>query len=110
MGEGNFRMGRKLTYLCCYGYKIRFANNPFDYIHNEEQHVTNPDATVLLDYNATVLEDRYEFDPQVATYLLDYKKGMTIALGLYSDDILSNDRFQRFFDSLLLEYGKDIRS
>jgi hypothetical protein len=98
------------NYLCCYGYKIRFANNPFDYIHNEEQHVTNPNATVLLDYNATVLEDRYEFDPQVATYLLDYKKGMTIALGLYSDDILSNDRFQRFFDSLLLEYGRDIRN
>jgi hypothetical protein len=98
------------NYLCCYGYKIRFANNPFDYIHNEEQHVTNPDATVLLDYNATDLEDRYKFDPKVATYLLDYKKGMTIALGLYSDDILSNDRFQRFFDSLLLEYGRDIRN
>jgi N,N-dimethylformamidase beta subunit-like, C-terminal len=98
------------NYLCCYGYKIRFGNNPFDYTHNEEQYITNPDVTVLLDYNATVLEERYQFDPRIATYKLDYNKGMVIALGLYSEDILSNSRFQRFFDSLLLEYGRGIRN
>jgi hypothetical protein len=56
------------------------------------------------------LEDRYQFDPRIVTYQLNYNKGMVIALGLYSEDILSNDRFQRFFDSLLLEYGGGIRN
>ena len=41
----------------------------------------------------------------VATYELNYNKGKVIALGLYSDDIINNGVFDRFFDSLLVKYA-----
>ena len=41
----------------------------------------------------------------VATYELNYGKGRTIALGIYSDDIIENGQFDRFFDSLIVKYG-----
>ena len=93
------------NYLCCYGDHIRFDNNPFGAIHNEEQHITNSNVKILLDYNAT------ETDPKprqftIATLGLTYHKGRVIALGLYTDDLLfKNDRFLRFFDSLLFQYA-----
>ena len=56
---------------------------PFGIEHDEEQHITNPKAKILLDYNAT--ED--EPNPRkfaVATYELDYKKGKVISLSIYT--------------------------
>jgi glycine cleavage system H lipoate-binding protein len=91
------------NYLCCWEDKILLNNNPFGMEHDEEQHITNPRAKILLDYNAT--ED--EPNPRkfiVATYELDYKKGKVITLGFYSDHLKKNDRFWRFFDSLLYQY------
>ena len=29
---------------------VKFANNPFNYAHHEEQHLTNPNDTILLNY------------------------------------------------------------
>jgi N,N-dimethylformamidase beta subunit-like, C-terminal len=100
------------NYLCCYGDTVNFANNPFNYTHNEEQHITNPNVKILLDYNATLLKHRngttYISHPKVATYEFDYKKGKVIGLGLYSDDLLwlNNERFMRYFDSLLFKYAR----
>jgi hypothetical protein len=100
------------NYLCCYGSIVNFANNPFNYTHNEEQYITNPSAKILLDYNATLIKHRngtvYVTNPKVATYEFHYKKGKVIGLGLYSDDLLwpNNERFMRFFDSLLFKYAR----
>ncbi|MGE0243577.1 MAG: hypothetical protein AB7P56_06580 [Nitrososphaeraceae archaeon] len=41
----------------------------------------------------------------IATYEHIYSKGKVIALGLYSDDIISNGVFDRFFDSILIKYA-----
>jgi N,N-dimethylformamidase beta subunit-like, C-terminal len=99
------------NYFCCYGDIFNFANNPFNYTHNEEQYITNPNAKILLDYNATVLPHSTESTnlnhPKIATYEFNYRNGKVIGLGLYSDDILwsNNERFLRFFDSLLFKYA-----
>ena len=96
------------NYLCCFGDDIRFANNPFGVIHNEEQYITNPNTKILLNYNATENESNPR-DFIIATYELDYKKGKVIALGLYTDDLLFyNERFKRFFDSLMFQYALGI--
>ena len=117
------------NYLC-YSCNITFANNPFGYKHHEEQFITNPEVKILLDYNATLSEGCFEQpckvqevksnnsdiennkDPtkisknvRIAAYEHDYKKGKVIALGIYPDGALMNDdRFNRFFDSILLKY------
>jgi len=92
------------NFLCCWSLKIKFNNNPFEMGHDEEQHITNPKAKILLDYNAT--ED--EPNPRkftVASYEMDYKKGKVIALGLYTDHFTKNERFWKFFDSLWYQYA-----
>jgi hypothetical protein len=41
----------------------------------------------------------------IATYQLNYQKGKVIALGIYADDIVTNSKFVKYFDSLLLKYA-----
>ena len=102
------------NYLC-YSCDITFTNNPFRYIHHEENYVTNPNDIILLDYNATdnnnATDYNYKTDIRhvIATYELNYGRGKVIALGIYSDDIIANGKFDRFLDSLLLQYGPRIR-
>jgi len=85
----------------------KFANNPFNYLPHEEQYVTNPNDIILLNYNATMppsnLTDKGSV--VIATYELNYLKGRVIALGLYSDDIMTNGSFDRYFDNLVLQYA-----
>jgi N,N-dimethylformamidase beta subunit-like, C-terminal len=117
------------NYLC-YSCNITFANNPFEYKHHEEQFITNPEVKILLDYNATISEHNNlqevksnnsdienNKDPtkisknvRIAAYEHDYKKGKVIALGIYPDGALMNDdRFNRFFDSILLKYTESLK-
>jgi N,N-dimethylformamidase beta subunit-like, C-terminal len=95
------------NYCECYDVDIRFGNNPFGVRHNEEQFITNPDAKVILDYQA-YNASKSKFLPsdfKIATYELGYQKGKVITLGLYTDDLLFyNDKFRQFFDSLLYYY------
>jgi hypothetical protein len=92
------------NYACCFSYEFTFHNDPFGITHVEEQAVTNPKAKILLDYNATINKP----DPGryvIATYELEYKKGKVITLGLYTvNKLFENERFLRFFDSLLFQY------
>jgi hypothetical protein len=91
-----------LCYLC----KIRFLNNPFGYKHHEEQYLTNNKDVILMNYDADLLLQRYHppiAKPVVAAYELNYQKGKVIVLGLYSDDIIFNGKFDKFFDRLLLQ-------
>jgi len=89
----------------------KFANNPFDYLPHEEQYTTNPKDVILLNYNAKVpsnIARDISNDTRgivVATYELNYLKGKVIALGLYSDDIITNGSFDRYFDNLVLQYA-----
>jgi hypothetical protein len=102
------------NYLC-YSCEITFANNPFGYRHHEEQYLTNPDDLILLNFNATIqsnsetssMSDKNDSDKQfvIATYELNYQKGKVIALGIYSDDIISEGSFDRYLDSLVLKYA-----
>jgi hypothetical protein len=41
----------------------------------------------------------------IATYELIYQKGKVIALGIYADDIITNNKFDKYFDNLLLRYA-----
>lgn len=91
------------NYLC-YKCVSRFVNDPFGYKPHEEQYVTNPKDIVLLNYNASVPETLFHTKPVIASYELNYKNGRVISLGIYSDDIISNGKFQRYLDSLLLQY------
>ncbi len=89
----------------------KFVNNPFDYLPHEEQYTTNPKDVILLNYNATIPSNisrdisNKTGSIVVATYELNYLKGKVIALGLYSDDIITNGSFDRYFDNLVLQYA-----
>jgi hypothetical protein len=86
---------------------IIFGNNPFGYLKHEEQFITNPNVTILLDYNVTlpsINPDDFR-DFRIAAYEHNYKKGKVVDFGIYlSDDVSNNERFIRFFDSILLKY------
>ena len=94
-----------LCYLC----KIIFLNNPFGYKHHEEQYLTNPNDKILMNYNAVVMSTKKYHPPVarpvIATYKLNYQKGKVIVLGIYSDDVISNSKFDKFFDGLLLQHA-----
>jgi hypothetical protein len=88
-------------------YLTIFGNNPFGYGGNEEQFITNPKVTILLDYNASISTKNITkpHDFRVAAYEYNYKKGKVIALGIYpSAEVLNNERFLQFLDSILLKY------
>jgi hypothetical protein len=95
------------SYLC-YSCEITFTNDPFEYRHHEEQYITNPHDIILLNYNASLSNHPIQMRPVIATYELNYQKGKVISLGIYSDDIIGNGRFDRFFDSLLLQYASKV--
>ena len=93
------------NYKCCFSYQFIFRNDPFGITHVEEQYVTNPKVRILLDYNATINRpDPGQF--VIATYELEYKKGRVITLGIWTvNKLFENERFLRFFDSLLFQYS-----
>lgn len=96
------------NYLC-YRCVNRFSNDPFGYIPHEEQYITNPHDIILLNYDASLSKSVLKSKPVIASYELNYQRGRVIALGIYSDDIISNGRFDRYLDSLLLQYDIKIR-
>jgi len=82
---------------------VTFANDPFEYKHHEEQYITNHNDTILINYDATLItKHQIKYKPVIATYELHYKNGHVIALGLYSDDILDNVKFDKYFGTLLM--------
>ena len=96
------------NYLC-YSCKIVFLNNHFGYKHHEEQYLTNPKDMILMNYNALVMSTKNYHPPMakpvIAAYQLNYQKGKVIVLGIYSDDIITNGKFDKFFDVLLLQHA-----
>ena len=79
---------------------------------HEEQYLTNPKDVVLINYNATspaAFISNKSGGVVVATYEINYLKGKVIALGLYSDDIMTNGSFDRYLNHLLLQYAVKTR-
>ncbi len=97
------------NYLC-YSCNVTFGNNPFNYKHHEEQYVPPCCSTgdrILWNYKASITKkDSKPEKILIATYERNYKKGKVIALGIYSDDLMTNKKFINFLDSLLLRYTK----
>ncbi len=76
-----------------------------EYKHHEEQYITNHNDTILTNYDARLeTKQHVSYKPVIATYELHYKKGRVIVLGLYSDDILDNLKFDKYFDTLLMQH------
>jgi hypothetical protein len=90
----------------CFSCNVTFVYNPFQYKHHEEQYLTNPNDLILLNYHASASINQPKIvHPIIATYELNYQKGKVIALGIYSDDIIANGEFDKYFDSLLVKYA-----
>ncbi|HJS64509.1 MAG TPA: N,N-dimethylformamidase beta subunit family domain-containing protein [Nitrososphaeraceae archaeon] len=85
------------NYGCGSSCSIDFNNNPFSYVHHEEQYVTNPNARILIDYQA-----QSKFNYLIAAYELEYGNGNVISFGIFGDDVISNKDFIQFFDDLFL--------
>ena len=72
---------------------------------HEEQYVSNPKDIILLNYNPLAVQNTINKNITIASYELSYVKGIIIAIGMYSDDIIQNKEFDRFFDNLIVKYA-----
>jgi hypothetical protein len=91
-----------LCYLCV----KKFRNNPFNYFSHEEQYITNLKDIILLNYKPIELPNAPKSNVAIATYELNYGKGKVIALGIYSDDIIQNENFDKYFVKLLFRLSQ----
>lgn len=78
---------------------IEFNNNPFSYLHHEEQYITNPNVNILIDYKA---QSKYNY--LIAAYELEYGNGKVISFGIFGDDIIHDKEFLRYFDQLFFSH------
>ena len=88
-----------ICYLCI----TKFSVDPFNYKSHEEQMLTNPKDVILLNYDVSGFKSSFHHPTKnivVATYELKYGKGKVIALSIFSDDVIQNGNFVRYFDSL----------
>jgi hypothetical protein len=95
------------NYLC-YRCISAFGNDPFEYRPHEEQYISNHNDSILLNYDAEIIGKTIKIDnkqPTIATYELNYQKGKVVALGIFSDDIIDNTKFSKFFDNLMTKYA-----
>jgi hypothetical protein len=87
--------------------QIKFANDPFNYTHFEENYVTNPRAHILYDYGAIIPQEVLRTNnltktPQIASYSLQHGHGKVLMIGLYGQRLLKNPTFLQFFDNIVL--------
>jgi hypothetical protein len=83
---------------------ITFKNNPFNYKHFEENFVNNPDDKILINYGAVIPRENSLLGATIATYEHDFVKGKVILISLYGQNLIDNDAFLKFIDSLILKY------
>jgi parallel beta-helix repeat protein len=80
---------------------IYFRNNPFNYTHVEEQYVTNPKSTILVDFHAYGLPDKYA-NATVAIYEMNYGKGKVLNIGIWGPTLTNNTTFLNYYDNVIL--------
>ena len=78
-----------------------FRNNPFNYTHVEENYVTNPNAKILIDFQAYNITEPFS-NATVAAYMLNYGNGKVINLGLWTHTLVENKEFLEYFDNVVL--------
>lgn len=70
----------------------------------KEQKVTNPKDTILLEYKMVSLPSKIPMPSttkiRVAAYELNYLKGKVYSIGIYSDDVINNIKFEKYLDDL----------
>ena len=88
---------------------LYYGFNPFDYTHYEEQHLTNPNATVLINYEAYGFPEEYK-NATIATYYMDYGLGRVIHLALWGHTVDDNPVFIEYFDKIIIPstLGKNV--
>jgi len=91
------------NYLCYICIKT-FRDNPFGYLPHEEQYITNPKDVILFNYNPVELPSAPKSNVAISMYGLNYGKGKVIAFGIYSDDIIQNESFNRIFTKIIENY------
>ena len=77
--------------------EITFNNNPFSYVHHEENYVTNPNVKILIDYEA-----QSTFNHLIVAHELKYGLGKVISLGIFGSDIVDNKNFLKFFEDIIV--------
>jgi hypothetical protein len=98
------------NYLC-YRCISAFGNDPFEYTPHEEQYISNQNDSILINYDAVTGKIKIDNkQPTIATYELNYQKGKVVALGIFSDDLIDNTKFNKFFDNLLVRYATATRA
>lgn len=93
---------------------VTFSNNPFNYEHSEEQFVTNPNATIIHDFEVMEEDTQDEggderhrqrfpdLETVVATYEMISGKGKVINLGIFGHALDDNEAFLEFYDEEIL--------
>jgi hypothetical protein len=92
---------------------VTFSNNPFNYKHSEEQFITNPNATIIHDFEVTedttnelgderVKQYFPDLETVVATYEMISGKGKVINLGIFGHTMDDNEAFLKFYDEEIL--------
>ncbi len=76
---------------------VTFLNNPFQYAHYEEQTITNPNAKILIDYQA-----KTDYNYTMGSYELKNNLGKVISFGIFGDNVVTNKNFLQFFDNILV--------
>ncbi len=76
---------------------LTFNNNPFSYTHHEEQYLTNPNAKILIDYQAV---SQYNF--LIAAYELKYGLGKVVSFGIFADDVFEDNNLLSFYEDIIL--------
>jgi len=105
--------------------QVVFERNPFNYNHFEENEVTNPEANILLDYKAKFAKVPFtEKNPlvvggllkgnseqeitysdegkKIATYELSSGTGKVIQMGIYSQNLVTNEKFLNYFEKIII--------
>jgi hypothetical protein len=91
---------------------VIFLNNPFNYEHSEEQLVTNPNATIILDFGVVELDpsemgdevnrQHYPHPEKVAIYEMISGEGKIIHLSIFSHKLEDNEIFLGFYEEEIL--------
>jgi len=76
---------------------VTLLNNPFQYAHYEEQTITNPNAKILIDYQA-----KTDYNYTMGSYELKNSLGKVISFGIFGDNVVTNKNFLQFFDNILV--------
>jgi hypothetical protein len=86
---------------------IHFLNLPFRYNHTEEQHITNPNATVIHDYGIYDPTDA-DFNVTSALYEMKSGNGKVLGTGIYGHTLADKTDFGKFlkiFDYVIVPYS-----